>query len=224
MKDRQAMSETEKFPVYLTAVAWDYRTDLAEKACEAAFAPYRGPKKSSEYLGIRHPLHMSQRMPMPIAQYDLLRQNGAWIGGVVIEQLPEERRMAVADAVLNCSFGNHDTMLFSYIDKVTGHAWPATCDLEMIHTRDFMIICPVDPGDHIAHHAGLDASGSQKRLHYPGLGVIVLPPSRSNHGALARLKSLQYATEFFRTYHGEIAKGGILYDPRTPLMVHTQPS
>lgn len=182
----------------IVALQWDYRTDQAQECCEDAFEAYEGDNtEAGTVLGVSQPILFERDKIIPVSSYDVLVQTLFWVSGCIIEKMEVDKFTAVSRAVLSSHLGNADTIMHSYIDTLIGGPWSSDAKISRIILRDMMILLPQDPDTYLMRLRDTPHKyEAQKQMGFPCLGVVVLPPPKSQHARLAQAKHLNQAVEF----------------------------
>jgi len=201
----------------LQTLEWDYQTDQAKDCCEKAFGHYRGEgTEEGVLLGISQPVYIQQRSMVPVSTYDVLRQGRFWIGGCIMEEMPKKAFTRVSRVIAASHLGNRDTLLYSAMCKLTGGSWDKDIHLYRITLKDMLIYAPYEPDEYLADLKECpDTYRAQEELGFPGFGLIVLPPPKSQHLRINQMQRAIQATEFISKWADTQS---VSYRP--PLRIH----
>lgn len=188
---------TETIRSNVTAIEWDYRTDRAAQCCEETFAPCGSRNLSPDTLvGFQYPVRPNDGTFIPVSDFTVLSYGQKYFRDVIVDKLDQNTFTSVSRAVFSSHFGNHDVLLTSRMETITGIRFPSDVQLCCTVLRDMMIYTPENPEDLIDYIRQKDRLYAQQQsLKFPCLCIVVLPPARSNHAQALRLRNATYATE-----------------------------
>jgi hypothetical protein len=138
------------------------------------------------------------------------------------DQMPKQKRIAYADAIIMSGLGTAWTFLLKRMESLSYYTMADPYEYELAFLHGAVIFSVLDPVSYHEHYVTPHDGSPRYTESFAPIGTIIVPPSKSAHERLAKMPAVEDALAFYER-HAHLRDRGVSLIALPPNQIEEKP-